>query len=339
MPSKSRPPVILFPFQQLPSFIQMDLDSLGTAFSVQAMDCRRLAGLIRATLAVRRIDIVVCWFASLRYIPIAALASLLGKPICIIAGGYDVAADPAIGYGTMARPWTRWLGRWLFARARAVAAFSSSAGEEAVANAHVPRERLTVIPLGFSACPSPAMAKTPIVLCVSNIDQSTVLRKGLLTIAQLAARMPQVRFILAGGGDPRMMAMLRAESGGQLTLLGRVTDEVLQELYSTALIYIQPSLHEGFGAAVAEAMLHGCVPIVTPHFSLPEVVGPCGLYAEPRDLAGLEGRIRQVLEGRFTPPESPRARILREFPADRRREALLALVSGLLTPTRHRTSR
>ncbi len=119
--------------------------------------------------------------------------------------------------------------------------------------------------------------------------------------------------------------MLRTESGGRLSLPGRVDDAVLQQLFATARVYLQPSLHEGFGSAVAEAMLHDCIPVVPPHFSLPEVVGPCGVYADPTDLQSLEARVTDVLEGRFTPAEPPRDRILREYPAARREKALLAL--------------
>lgn len=330
MPSQRRPPVILFPYLLRPSFIQRDLDSIRTMFEVELVDCRRLSGILRAIGAVARSDMLVCWFGSLRYLPIAALATVLGKPICIIAGGYDVAAVPAIKYGTMARPWSRLLGRWLFARADAVAAFSTSAGKEAISNARVPGNRLTVIPLGYPDRPAPVAKKEPIVLCVSNIDQSTLLRKGLLTVARLAGRMPQFRFILAGGGDPQVVELLLTESGGHLSLPGRVEDAVLQQLFATARVYVQPSLHEGFGSAVAEAMLHDCIPVVSPLFSLPEVVGPCGLYANPSDLEALEEKVTEVLENRFIPPEAPRARILREFPAARRKDALLALLSRLL---------
>ena len=332
MSSQRHPPVVLFPYLLLPAFIQRDLESLRLRFEVEMVDCRRLSGSLRAMAAVARSDMLVCWFGSLRYLPIVALAKLLRKPICIIAGGYDVAAIPAIGYGTMARPWARLPGRWLFAQADAVAAFSVSAGKEAVANARVPCDRVSVIPLGYADRPTPEARKEPIVLCVANIDRSTLLRKGLLTIARLAARMPQVRFVLAGGGDPQVVELLRTESGGRLSLPGRVDDAVLQQLFATARVYLQPSLHEGFGSAVAEAMLHDCIPVVPPHFSLPEVVGPCGVYADPTDLQSLEARVTDVLEGRFTPAEPPRDRILREYPAARREKALLALLSRLLPP-------
>lgn len=77
-------------------------------------------------------------------------------------------------------------------------------------------------------------------------------------------------------------------------------------------------------------MLHGCIPVITPHFSLPEVVGDCGLYAEPGNIEGLACHIAAVIEGEFHPPEPPRDRIMREFSAAQRERALLSLLEELL---------
>lgn len=325
-----RPPVVLIPYLTLPSFLRRDLVSVRKRFQVNLVECRGLGGLVRAVAGVIRSDLLLCWFGSLRFLPIVAVSRILGKRICIVAGGYDVAAMSSIGYGTMARPWSRRMGRWLFAQADVVAAFSASAAREARENARVAEARLTVIPLGFDPPPPLALDRERMVLCVSNIDHSTIERKNLRTVAQLAARMPDLRFVLVGAGRADCVDALRTESEGMLELPGRVDDDTLARYFALARVYLQPSLHEGFGAAVAEAMLHGCIPVVTPCFSLPEVVGPCGLYAEPEDLDGLAACITAVVEGRFNPPEPPRTRILREFPAEHREQRLLAVLEGLL---------
>lgn len=319
-------PRILLPYLTLPSFIQQDLAILEPQYQVDRVDCRSRAGVLQAMRAVAQADVLLCWFGSLRYLPIVAAARVHRTPVCIITGGYDVANLPAIGYGTMSRPLPRLLGRWLFAQADAVAAFSRSAGREAQLNARVAPEKLHVIPLGYDAIPGPVLPRDPFVLCVSNVDDSTLVRKGLLDLARLARRMPDVRFVLAGGGTPAAITRLSGERPENLELAGRVSDEELDRLFRTAAVYLQPSYHEGFGSAVAEAMLRDCIPVVSSTFSLPEVVGECGLYAAPGDLAAFETAIRAVLAGNFQPAEHPSHRILRQFPLAARRDALLQLI-------------
>jgi glycosyltransferase involved in cell wall biosynthesis len=324
------PSVVVFPFLTLPEFVKRDAETLRSRYAVRLIGCTTIAGTLQAMNAVRKSDLLVCWFGSLRFLPIVVAATVLRKPVCVIAGGYDVAALPQIAYGTMGRPLSRLLGRWLFAMADVVAAFSASAGKEAVENAGVRSDRLRVIPLGFDDEPVRERRKEPFILCVANIDESTVRRKGLLGVAELSARMPGTRFVLAGAGSASALAQLRAAGGANLELPGWVSADALEELYARAKVYLQPSLHEGFGSSVAEAMLHNCIPVVTPRSSLREIVGPCGLFAEPDDLEAIEARVHEALEEDFVPPEPPRARILRVFPSAARRRDLLELLSSLL---------
>jgi glycosyltransferase involved in cell wall biosynthesis len=323
-------PSILLPYLTIPSFIQQDLAILEPHYRIIRADCRTNRGILRAVNQLAETDLLFCWFGSLRYLPIVAAARLRKQPICIVTGGYDVASLPSIGYGTMARPATRIPGRWLFAQADAVVPFSDSAGEEARINAAVDPARLTVIPLGYEPVPGPVLPREPFVLCVSNVDHSTLVRKGLLDLARLATRMPDVRFVLAGGGTDSALARLSQDRPANLELAGRVPDAELDRLFRTASAYIQPSYHEGFGSAVAEAMLRDTVPVVSRSFSLPEVVGDCGLYADPGDLATFDRQLRAVLGGSFHPAEPPHQRVFRLFPLERRRRDLLSLMRRLL---------
>ena len=129
--------------------------------------------------------------------------------------------------------------------------------------------------------------------------------------------------------EPAALEHLREASGPNVGFPGRVSDADLRHLYSTAAVYLQPSLHEGFGSAVAEAMLYGCIPVVSRRFSLPEVVGESGLYADPEDLEDIARQVSRVLEGAVTLATAPRERIAQEFPLARRRLELLGLIDAL----------
>ena len=67
-----------------------------------------------------------------------------------------------------------------------------------------------------------------------------------------------------------------------MRLTGYLSDDELDALFRSAAVYVQASLHEGFGLSLAEAMLAGAVPVVTAAGALPEVVGDTGVtIAEP----------------------------------------------------------
>ncbi|NEP77642.1 MAG: glycosyltransferase family 4 protein [Okeania sp. SIO3B3] len=69
----------------------------------------------------------------------------------------------------------------------------------------------------------------------------------------------------------------------RIIITGRVADEDLAAIYSDALVFIYPSLYEGFGLPPLEAMQCG-VPVITSNTSsLPEVVGNAGIMVEPKN--------------------------------------------------------
>jgi glycosyltransferase involved in cell wall biosynthesis len=93
---------------------------------------------------------------------------------------------------------------------------------------------------------------------------------------------------------------------------------------------VQASRHEGFGLAVAEAMLAGCVPVVMNATAMPEVVGDAGVLIEsqrPRDVA--EG-VRRALDLGPDKARRARERILMSFPMESRREGILRVVDEAL---------
>jgi glycosyltransferase involved in cell wall biosynthesis len=79
-------------------------------------------------------------------------------------------------------------------------------------------------------------------------------------------------------------------------LLGYVSDAALRALYAAASVYVHPSLYEGFGLTVLEAMACGTPVVAADRTSLPEVVGDAGLLVDPLDTAALADGIRAVCQ-------------------------------------------
>lgn len=82
---------------------------------------------------------------------------------------------------------------------------------------------------------------------------------------------------------------------GEVIFVDWVSDEDLAGYYSSATALVMPSLYEGFGLPLIEAMACGCPVIASNSSSLPEVAGDAGLLIDPHDPHGLAEAMRQVI--------------------------------------------
>ena len=331
---------IFMPYIHPLSFVDQDFETLSATYDVRTHDVRSPRALPAGLRQVAGADVVYCWFGSVRFLPYVVFARLLRKPVIVIAGGYDVADERAIGYGNMRPGVQRVLGRLLFRLATLSVAFSETSLLELRKNARVPGDRSRVIVLGFDInhppAPIPPAAKRRTVVAIGTIDASTIHRKGWLTVARMSRLIPDVSVVIAGKSTPAALAELQSAAGPNVRFAGFVSSAERDELFASATVYAQPSAHEGFGCAVAEAMLFGCVPVVSDRGSLPEVVGSSGYYVAPDDPEALAHAVRRALAEGAPGPESPRERITRLFPLSLRRTRLRALIDELLA---HKTMR
>lgn len=75
-------------------------------------------------------------------------------------------------------------------------------------------------------------------------------------------------------------------------------EQELAELYAAALAYVDPSLHEGFGMQVIEAMACGTPVVCSDRGALPEVAGDAAVLVDPEDPAGIAEAVVRVFEDR-----------------------------------------
>ncbi|GAG07760.1 unnamed protein product, partial [marine sediment metagenome] len=115
--------------------------------------------------------------------------------------------------------------------------------------------------------------------------------------SQLTNR-PSLQLLIAGGRGWLCQDIL-AEAGkhtDRVRILGFVDEADLPALYRSAVLFVFPSLYEGFGLPVLEAMACG-VPVVCSNASaLPEVAGDAALLVDPLDTGGLAKAMARVLE-------------------------------------------
>jgi len=108
------------------------------------------------------------------------------------------------------------------------------------------------------------------------------------------------RLVLVGAQANQIMddVFVNARHSGyaaDIVLTGHVPTDDLVALYSAAELFVQPSLFEGFGLPVLEAMTCGTAVITSNVTSIPEVAGDAALLIDPRDVDGLAEAMRRVL--------------------------------------------
>lgn len=80
-----------------------------------------------------------------------------------------------------------------------------------------------------------------------------------------------------------------------IVLTGFISNQELSDLYSTADVFFFPSLYEGFGLPLLEAMLGGCYILSADNSSLPEVCGEYGLYCNANDIDDMALKLQQAI--------------------------------------------
>ena len=324
---------ILFVHNSKASFVVIDREILAERHRVQDWyQPGRVANLPALIPAVARADLVFGWFASWHTFWPITLAWLFRKPSVQIVGGFDTANMPEIKLGYQRGGLRKWASRWIMQRASRLVTNSHYSRGEIERNAKIPAARVTVVHHGVPDTWGrlPEGRRERMALTVAFILRSTLEQKGLRPFVDAAALAPDVRFVLVGRWHDDAIEVLRARAEKNVTFTGWLADAERNDYYRRASVYVQASRHEGFGLALAEAMLAGCIPVVTDVTAMPEVVGDVGVrIAAPRPEEIAEG-VREALTRGRDARVRVRERILSEFPIEKRRVALLQVVDEAL---------
>ncbi|MGQ0812043.1 MAG: glycosyltransferase family 4 protein [Nitrospiraceae bacterium] len=107
-----------------------------------------------------------------------------------------------------------------------------------------------------------------------------------------------VKLVLVGSrqwGQATLVALNQLKVKNDVLLTGYVPAEDLPALYASAELFVFPSLYEGFGLPVLDAMACGTPVIVSTTGALPEVVGQAGVCVAPQDVRALAEAISRIL--------------------------------------------
>jgi glycosyltransferase involved in cell wall biosynthesis len=174
-------------------------------------------------------------------------------------------------------------------------------------------QKITVIYEGVSVSHQSSVishqSSKPYILFVGTVQP----RKNLVRLIEafsrlqspcLAGRQVASNLYLKIAGKPGWLydeileAPKKFRVGKRVKFLGYVSDRKLASLYRQALCFVLPSLCEGFGLPVLEAMSYGCPVIASKAGALPEIVGGAGLLVDPYQVEELAGAMKLVVENR-----------------------------------------
>ncbi len=169
----------------------------------------------------------------------------------------------------------------------------------------VDRGRVTITPLGVGLSDEPDHAgarrllgelgvRGPFLLAVGTLEPRKNLPRLLAAFGEVTDDLPDHWLVVVGpvGWGPRLRPTWDLV---RVKLAGRVGDGVLHALYQAADGLAYPSLYEGFGLPVLEAMANGTPVLTSDCSSLPEVAGGAALLVDPLDRAAIAaGLVRLV---------------------------------------------
>lgn len=196
-------------------------------------------------------------------------------------------------------------------RAARILTFSKASREDIVLHLRVPEERVDVAPLGpgtlETADPTPEedlrermdLGTGPIVLAVSTKVPHKNLGRLLDAMAAVHEQFPDAVLVLPGRATEHEHEL--QEQASRLGLdravrfLGWLSEPDLEGLYRGATCFVYPSLQEGFGLPVLEAMRRGTPVACSNTSSMPEVGGEAVLYFDPTDTAAIAAALARLL--------------------------------------------
>jgi len=138
------------------------------------------------------------------------------------------------------------------------------------------------------------------VLAVGTIQPRKNYGRLARAVAALNRRGNALTLVIAGKrgwlADQVQRDIAESGIGDRVRVLDYVEDRALPSLYAGAAVFCQPSLYEGFGLPVVEAMACGAPVVASNNSSLPEVAGDAALLVDPLDSDALASGIARVLE-------------------------------------------
>lgn len=288
---------------------------------------------------------IICHFAGYH----SVLPCLIARSSAIILAGSDAANFPNINYGNFRK--------YLYAKATGLSLRKANVllpvdgtliRTEQTYDAEAPREQgvhafvpdlhtpYRTVHYGFDEqvwnCLPGTNRDPALITCVASgvsPNNSTHYRKGIDLLLGTAPMFPDLRFRVVGSPTPDQYRSLPAN----VTMMRPMDADHLRSLFCESTFYLQASIMEGFPNALCEAMLCGCIPIVSNVAAMPRIIGESGFVISARSIQMLAECITAANaldgSGRERLSKLARERIVSNYSRKTRKDALMEVTTSL----------
>jgi glycosyltransferase involved in cell wall biosynthesis len=305
---------LLYIFPQLSSFVRKDLSFLEKEYDVTTnlfhvknkalLPIYLLWNIVLFPFKSFGKSLVVAQFGGYHTVAPAIWSKILNKKFVIVLGGYDCVSFPQIGYGAFANKWMRKAVILSYKRADLLLpvhdslifskyTYSSEYPESQGVKAFIPELKTpyTTIFNGYDSSKwsaNLALKKphTALTIAAGIEENRRSVLKGIDLVLELALAHPEMQFVIVGGS--------LVNTPINVVVHPQLPQSELLKLMQQSQFYLQLSISEGFPNALCEAMLCGCIPIVSNVASMPEIIGDTGVVLKHKNRAELSAILKKL---------------------------------------------
>lgn len=346
-------PRLLYIFPDLSSFVRKDLSYLESEYEVVKNEFKvpqkallpwvMFMQFVSFPFISFRVKKVVAQFGGYHTMIPAFWCAVLNKKLIIVLGGFDAVALPEIGYGAFANKWMRRAITYSYRKASIMLPVHESlilsannytkSSHEGQGVRHFIKDLKTPHITIFNGYRAEAWQmntaltkeKTAVTIAVGLHEERRRILKGIDLILETAPLLPDWTFTIIGDNSQAFLRLV--EHIPNIKLFPALPQSELEKHLQTSQVYLQLSLSEGFPNALCEAMLCGCIPVVSDVASMPEIVADTGFILKEKSSRKLSEILGAIPNNHsVAAQETARNRIANKFTESARKEQFLKAI-------------
>lgn len=203
-----------------------------------------------------------------------------------------------------------WWGKYSVKKAKKIITISENSKDDIMKIYNISPQKVEVVHLGIKDLPASHMSQdelfnkyglsAPFILFVGTLQPRKNIKRLIQSISLLKNK--EAKLVIVGKKGWMYEEIFSApeefEISSRVIFLHNVTNDELPAFYKAADVFVLPSLYEGFGLPILEAMKYGCPVVTSDISSLPEAGGEAALYVNPEDVSDIAAKIDDVLENK-----------------------------------------